>query len=152
MTLETFEALLKSVAYFVEETLLATGVPVLTGLMVGMLLAVPLPRLGGQDVLFEPLFLVPVSIAIVVAYLRHRRSSRGPSRWVWIAPAIILIRCLFTWHPYMGEDYWRRVWNYYFWYGYYDGLSEWLVTAPFYCSVAYSITAQCLHRKAANQP
>jgi hypothetical protein len=132
---------------YIKEVILASYVPVIVGLVVGVSSAIVFQSFhwpSATRLMGEPFFALPILVAIIVACLFCTRTHRRPNIWVWIPLAVILVWNLFTWNRYAGQIYyWKDVWNNFI------GsecsgsecLYEWTVTAPFYCSLAYSAVA-----------
>lgn len=145
--------LIIKIVRYVAEVLLGAYVPVILGLPVGIALAGLFQFLKwrlAMRMIDEPFFVLEIAIAIVCAIVFCKYTRRRPSTLVWIPVTIILIWSLFTWNTYPGQiPYWKDVWNNYFGRG--CGSSECLyeltATAPFYCSVAYSLTGLFLRFK-----
>ena len=146
-----------AVPSFVLQLAVSTVGAVLTATLVVMLPAVLLTiitrnnstgnfgdHLVAQPILIllnEPYFALPVAAAFSLGTLSHRffRSS-SLGAWIWIVPMIILLGSIATWKSDGTRPYWRDVWNNYFssQCGNSECAYEWLVTAPFYTSLAYA--------------
>jgi hypothetical protein len=88
----------------------------------------------------EPYFVVPVVSGFALGIASRRLFRSRSAAWVWIAPTVILIWSVATWKTGGFRPYWQDVWNNYFSSrcGSSECAYEWLITAPFYTSVAYS--------------
>jgi hypothetical protein len=89
----------------------------------------------------EPYFIAPIAAGFLLGLFGHRLFRSSLAVWVWVVPMVILIWSVATWRNEGFRPYWTDVWNNYF--GSQCGSSEcayeWLVTAPFYTSVAYTL-------------
>lgn len=89
----------------------------------------------------EPYFATPIAAGFMLGMFGRRIFRSASAGWVWVAPLVLLISSIVTWKSGGFRPYWPDVWNNYF--GSECGPSEcayeWLVTAPFYTSVAYAI-------------
>src|ERR1700730_5136764 len=101
-------------------------------------------RLVEQPVYFllnEPYFITPIVAGFILGKFSSRFFRSASAAWVWVVPMTILVGSVATWKTGGFSPYWRDVWNNYF--GSQCGSSEcayeWLVTAPFYTSVAYTL-------------
>jgi hypothetical protein len=104
----------------------------------------------------EPYFLLAIFLAILLSVVVNQIWTHSFSRWVWILPAIWLLYDIsqtgyWNWYrhlPNPSTPLLRDVWDNYF--GSHCGASEcfdeWLVTAPFYASVAYSLVAWVIYK------
>ena len=92
-------------------------------------------------VLNQPYFLAPIIAGFLFGTLSHRIFRSDVARWVWVVPLAGLIAGMATWKTGGFRPYWRDVWDNYF--GRDCGSSEcayeWLITLPFYTSVAYAL-------------
>ena len=101
-------------------------------------------RIGEQPIftlLNEPYFVAPVAAGFVLGMFSYRVFRSRSAAWVWAVPMAVLIYNVTTWRAGGFGPYWQDVWNNYF--GSQCESSgcfyEWLVTAPFYTSVAYTL-------------
>lgn len=114
--------------------------------------------LGWLDarVLGEPYFLLPIGLAILLSWIVNRIWHHSFSRWVWVLPAIWLLYMIsediyWDWYRHLPEPavpLVREVWDNFFGAGCSSSecLDEWLATAPFYASVAYSLVAWVIYK------
>src|ERR1700733_11574386 len=93
----------------------------------------------------EPYFLAPIVAGFTFGFIGRRYFQSKIGAWVWVLPAAFLLIGISTWKNGGFLPYWRDVWNNYFGSqcGAYECLYEWLLTAPFYTSVAYTIGWIC---------
>ncbi|MHB8410395.1 MAG: hypothetical protein ACYDDI_00440 [Candidatus Acidiferrales bacterium] len=147
----------------IKEVLWAAVAPVMCGFILAVLLAGalavirPPASLRAPSELLDALYLLLfVSIPCGFAYFRFCRGNQGKwSTLAWILPAIWLVFGILSDYPYrytVQEHWWRYVWDNYFGEncGGSECLGELFFTAPFYSSVAYSITSGLLHWKCRN--
>jgi hypothetical protein len=89
----------------------------------------------------EPYFIAPIAAGFLLGLFRRRFFRSSSAAWVWVVPMVTLIWSVTTWRTGGFRPYWTDVWNNYF--GSQCVSSEcayeWLVTAPFYTSVAYTL-------------
>jgi hypothetical protein len=114
--------------------------------------------LGRLDarVLGEPYFLLPIALAIVLSAVVNRNWQHSFSRWVWILPVVWLLYMIseniyWDWYRHLPEPavpLGREVWDNFFGpgCGSSECFDEWLATAPFYASVAYSLVAWVIYK------
>ena len=139
------QLLLIVVSYLLQSFIAAVFVPGLT-LVAGVLTSGITPNWLGW-VIDEPYFLLPIAIACATALYLVRRPIRWirPNWFVWIPALLWLGYSIFhDWYGsrYPGQNFWLDIWNNFFGpqCSSSECLYEWAVTAPLYCSVAYSLT------------
>ncbi len=89
----------------------------------------------------EPYFIAPILAGLTLGLFGRRVFCSDVSKWVWVVPAALLLVGVATWRNGGFRPYWQDVWNNYFGSkcGSSECLYEWLLTAPFYTSVAYTL-------------
>jgi hypothetical protein len=145
------------ISTFVAQLVIATAGAMLGGTVIVAIAAVLLATLtknrsGGNFadhvveqrifvLLDEPYFAAPILVGFTLGLLSRRLFRFNGGTLVWVVPAALVIGSAITWRTGGFRPYWRDVWNNYF--GSQCGSSEcayeWLLTAPFYTSVAYTL-------------
>ena len=146
-----------AIAAFAIQLLISTIGAIFTGLIIVLIPAILLAaitknRSGGNFadhvvaqplfiLLNEPFFIAPIVAGFMLGLFGRRFFRSASAAWVWTVPMVILICSAATWRTGGFHPYWSDVRNNFF--GSKCGSSEcayeWLITAPFYTSVAYSL-------------
>jgi ABC-type dipeptide/oligopeptide/nickel transport system permease component len=151
-----------TVVSFLGQTVLATLVSIVLGIILSFLLALPFGYFGsgaGNAVdragntwlmrygINEPYFVVPVLMGACFGYMVSRRSKSWAGAVVWIVPSAILLYNLIssladpsTGITWFIENYFTAGC------GSTECLYELFVTVPFYTSIAYSL-GWMIHRR-----
>jgi hypothetical protein len=156
---------MKNVSLFAMHVLLAMGVSMLVGALMSVVIGTVLGRVGPEhwvvyrlttDVPYSPLFW---GSGLLLGFLVTKRKSNRSACWVWVAGAIWLGLGMLNAYSPLGSHPWynppwcprgcsflQQVWDDMFDVtgnkcGGSECLGELLFTAPFFCSIAYSVGA-----------
>jgi len=97
------------------------------------------------SLLFNSYFPLQIAIGLLAGYVNSVRFKNPIAMWVWVLPAVAVARAIFAWHGYsVTENYWMAVFHHFFWRECHLPLTrscaeQFLLIAPFYASIAYSL-------------
>jgi hypothetical protein len=98
----------------------------------------PLFKLGTDN----PYFIGPVLMAFILGWISRRSLESRAAAWVWVLPTLALVWNMMTWKSHSSLPRWADVEANFFTAncGDSDCIYELFLAAPFYTSVAYSLS------------
>jgi len=113
---------------------------ILLFLLLGLILRTLGVRSPSVDrIVFGPIWLLPILGGVVLCLLANRKVMSASSYFVWIVPMFLFCVSFFQWPSSSSADLWQTFFGPNCQAS--ECLYEMFLTGPFFCSIAYSLTA-----------